>query len=109
MQSRLQINLEDVPDINVFIKNKQSAQEMARLLSLYESNARELLKAERDFPDEEDMIDFYKSMEFIINIYPGELFLECEQDNPLLGIEESGSISYTKEHMDELLKDIFGL
>lgn len=95
----LRVDLRHVPDITLFIKNKQSIREMDRLLALYEANAKALFTPSL-------VQDMYKHVKYIVNIYPRKLYLEWYESYPVIGPIEFGSIIYTHEQMKELLEDI---
>lgn len=95
----LRVDLRHVPDITLFIKNKESISEIDRLLALYEANARALFT-----PSLEQ--DLYKHVKYIVNIYPRKLCLEWYESYPVIGPIEFGNITYTSEQMKELLENI---
>nr|WIL03126.1 hypothetical protein Cbor_451 [Cedratvirus borely]WIL03516.1 hypothetical protein Cplu_447 [Cedratvirus plubellavi] len=95
----LRIDLRHVPDITIFIKNKEGIREMDRLLALYEVNAQGLLT-----PSLEQ--DCYQQVKYIVNIYTKKLCLEWYESYPVIGPIEFGNIIYSREQMKDLLADI---
>jgi hypothetical protein len=95
----LKIDLRQVPDITIFIRNKESIREMDRLLALHEVNSQALLEPSL-------VQDCYKSVKYIVNIYTKKLFLEWYESYPVIGPIEFGNIVYSKEQMTDLLTDI---
>lgn len=95
----LRVDLRHVPDITLFIKNKESIREMDRLLALYEANAKALFTPSL-------VQDCYKHVKYVVNIYPCKLYLEWYESYPVVGPLEFGHVLYTSEQMKELLEDI---
>nr|WIL04288.1 hypothetical protein Clen_358 [Cedratvirus lena] len=95
----LRIDLRCVPNITIFIKNKDGIAEIDRLLTLYEATVRKLFR-----PSLEQ--DCYQHVKYMVNIYTKKLYLEWYENYPLIGPTEFGSIFYSREQMRELLQDI---
>nr|WIL04914.1 hypothetical protein Cduv_434 [Cedratvirus duvanny] len=95
----LRVDLRHVPDITLFIKNKESIGEMDRLLALYEANAKALFTPSL-------VQDCYKHVKYVVNIYTKKLYLEWCESYPVIGPIEFGHIVYTGEQMKELIEDI---
>ena len=95
----LRIDLRQVPDITIFIKNKQSIREMDRLLALYEVNSQGMLTPSLER-------DLYKLVRYTVNIYTKKLCLEWYESYPVIGPVEFGNITYSEEQMKDLLASI---
>lgn len=82
----ISLNLAHVPNIKIFIKRGNFG-EIHRLFSLYQEKV-------------------ISQNNYIINIYPSELFMEWQEDNFVCGIVDFGCVTYNKEELEEILEEI---
>nr|WIL04913.1 hypothetical protein Cduv_433 [Cedratvirus duvanny] len=99
------INLEDVPDLDIFVVGRNTRIEMARLKYLYTKHLAYLEEVGRNG----DAGDFNREIVYEIRIYPRQLLLEWAEYNPVFddGVDNLGRAKYTEEELRQVLERVF--
>nr|WIL04283.1 hypothetical protein Clen_353 [Cedratvirus lena] len=103
----MSIHLKDIPNLNIFVTGEQSKKRMLEIYSLYKENRREIERIERDQPEDEDVLDYYRAKTYKIRIHSRRCFLELEEHNPFGCVTNSSYIDYTPEELEDVVRKVF--
>nr|WIL03623.1 hypothetical protein Cplu_441 [Cedratvirus plubellavi] len=103
----MSIHLKDIPDLKIFVTGEWSKKHMLEIYSLYKENRREIERIERDSPEDEDALDYYRAKTHKLRIHSRRRLLECEEHNPFGSVTTSSYVDYTPEELENVIRKVF--